>query len=144
MTNTDTGPGVSASQAANDSAAELLGRIAGEEDARARLVPALAFALADALVRSAVLATAAVGVAGGAVTAVKWTVPVTLLTLPLQLAVETAAVAAIEIKLVAELHEVYGVAVSGTGTQRGPPGVAGPADGRPSPAPTTWWPVRAG
>lgn len=76
-------------------------------------------ALADALVKNAVLATAAVGVAGGAVTAVKWTVPVTLVTIPLQLAVETAAVAVIEIKLVAELHEVYGVAVPGTGTQRG-------------------------
>ena len=75
--------------------------------------------LADALVRNAVLATATVGVAGGAVTAVKWTVPVTLVTIPLQLAVETAAVAVIEIKLVAELHEVYGVAVGGTGTQRG-------------------------
>ena len=75
--------------------------------------------LADALVRNAVMATAAVGVAGGAVTAVKWTVPVTLVTIPLQLAVETAAVAAIEIKLVAELHEVYGVGVGGTGTQRG-------------------------
>jgi hypothetical protein len=75
--------------------------------------------LADALVRNAVLATAAVGVAGGAVTAAKWTVPVTLVTIPLQLAVETAAVAVIEIKLVAELHEVYGVPVGGTGTQRG-------------------------
>jgi hypothetical protein len=75
--------------------------------------------LADALIRNAVLATASVGVAGGAVTAIKWTIPVTLLTIPLQLAVETAAVAVIEIKLVAELHEVYGVAVPGTGTQRG-------------------------
>jgi len=168
MTNIDAGPDAGASRAADDAAADLLGRIAGEEDARARLAPQLAFALArsaakagsgaltsgrwladvvvdaapripvrnlqtlrehhagldgevlaDALVKSAVLATAAVGVAGGAVTAVKWTVPVTLLTLPLQLAVETAAVAAIEIKLVAELHEVYGVAVAGTGTQRG-------------------------
>ena len=75
--------------------------------------------LADALVRNAVLATVAVGVTSGAVTAVKWTVPVTLVTLPLQLAVETAVIAVIEIKLVAELHEVYGVAVGGTGTQRG-------------------------
>ena len=75
--------------------------------------------LADALVRSAMLATAAVGVAGGAVSAIKWTVPVTLVTIPVQLAVEITTVAAIEIKLVAELHEVYGVAVAGTGTQRG-------------------------
>ena len=75
--------------------------------------------LAEALVRAASLATSAVGVAGGALTAAKWAVPVTLLTVPIQLAVETAAVAAIEIKLVAELHEVYGVAVRGTAAQRG-------------------------
>jgi hypothetical protein len=168
MATTEHGPDAGASRAADDAAAELLGRIAGEDGARARLAPQLAVALArsasragsgaltsgrwladvvvdaapripvrdlatlrehhnglegeelaDALVKGAVLATAAVGVAGGAVTAVKWTVPVTLVTLPLQLAVETAAVAAIEIKLVAELHEVYRVAVGGTGTQRG-------------------------
>jgi hypothetical protein len=75
--------------------------------------------LADALVTSAARATAAVGVAGGAVSGLKWTVPVTLLTIPVQLAVETAAIAAIEIKLVAELHEVYGVPIHGGGTQRG-------------------------
>lgn len=75
--------------------------------------------LADALVRNAVRATAAVGVAGGAVSAVKWFAPLTLITVPIQLAVETLAVAAIEIKLVGELHEVYGVPVRGTPTQRG-------------------------
>lgn len=76
-------------------------------------------ALADALVRNAMRATAAVGVAGGAVTAAKWFAPLTLVTIPLQLAVETLAVAAIEIKLVGELHEVYGRPVRGTPTQRG-------------------------
>lgn len=75
--------------------------------------------LADALVRQAMISTSGVGVAGGALTAMQWTVPATLLAIPIQLAVETAAIAAIEIKLVAELHEVYGVAVSGTTTQRG-------------------------
>ena len=35
--------------------------------------------------------------------------PPTLLTAPVQLAAETLLVAAIEIKLLAELHEVYGV-----------------------------------
>lgn len=75
--------------------------------------------LADSLVRNALRATAAVGVAGGAVTAVKWFAPLTLVTIPIQLAVETLAVAAIEIKLVGELHEVYGIPVRGTPTQRG-------------------------
>lgn len=76
-------------------------------------------ALADALVASAVKATMAVGVAGGAVTGIQWTIPATLVAIPLELAVEVAAVAAIEVKLVAELHEVYGVTVHGSGTQRG-------------------------
>jgi len=76
-------------------------------------------ALADTLVASAARATMAVGVAGGAVTGIQWTVPATLVAIPLQLAVEIAAVAAIEVKLVAELHEAYGVPVHGSGTQRG-------------------------
>jgi hypothetical protein len=75
--------------------------------------------LADALTRNAALATAAVGAGGGALAAVSWSTPVSLATVPLQLAVETLAVAAIEIKLVAELHEVYALPVRGTGTQRG-------------------------
>jgi hypothetical protein len=75
--------------------------------------------LAEAMVRQAMLATSGVGLAGGAVTAVQWTVPVTMVAIPFQLVVEAAAVAAIEIKLVAELHEVYGVPVAGTPSQRG-------------------------
>ncbi len=76
-------------------------------------------ALADVLVTGAVRGTMSVGVAGGALTGIQWTVPVSLVVIPVQLAVEVAAVAAIEIKLVAELHEVYGVPVRGTATQRG-------------------------
>ena len=75
--------------------------------------------LAEALVTSASRATSSVGVAGGVMAGVQWSVPVTLLALPAQLAVEVAAVAAIEIKLVAELHETYGVGVRGVPTQRG-------------------------
>ncbi len=75
--------------------------------------------LADAIVASAVKATMAVGIGGGAVTGIQWTMPVTLVAIPIELAVEISAVAAIEIKLVAELHEVYGVPVRGSGTQRG-------------------------
>lgn len=76
-------------------------------------------ALADALVRNTVLTTTAIGAGGGALSTAKWFLPGTLLTVPIQLAVETAAVAAVEIKLVGELHEVYGVPVGGTPTQRG-------------------------
>jgi hypothetical protein len=76
--------------------------------------------LADALVSTASRATAAVGAAGGALVAVEWTAPPSLLvTLPVQLAVETLAVAAIEVKLLAELHAVYDAVPAGSSTQHG-------------------------
>lgn len=74
--------------------------------------------LADALVRSAARATAGIGAAGGAIAAAEWEAPPALLGVPLQLAAETLAVVAVEVKLVAELHEVYGASVAGTGTER--------------------------
>lgn len=67
-------------------------------------------ALAQDLVRTASLATAGVGAAGGALAALEHAAPPTLLLAPLQLAAETVAVVAIELKLVAELHVVYGKA----------------------------------
>jgi hypothetical protein len=74
--------------------------------------------LADNLVRVASNATTAVGAAGGALAAVEFMAPPTLLTAPAQLAAEALVVAAIEVKLIAELHEVYGVRVQGPGTTR--------------------------
>ncbi len=64
--------------------------------------------LADALVDGAVRAAGAVGAAAGA-TAVLPTPPA----LPFQIAAETLAVVAIEVKLIAELHEVYGLRAGG-------------------------------
>ncbi|GGM26969.1 hypothetical protein GCM10012279_51880 [Micromonospora yangpuensis] len=74
--------------------------------------------LADRLVRNASRATAGVGAAGGGVAAVEWAVTPTLLSAPVLLAAETVAVVAIELKLIGELHEVYGVPVPPGGTQR--------------------------
>lgn len=74
--------------------------------------------LAEALVSTASRATAAVGFAGGALAAAEWAAPPTLLSAPLQVAAETVAVVAIELKLVAELHQVYGHAPTGTPAQR--------------------------
>jgi hypothetical protein len=74
--------------------------------------------LADTLVASAARATGAVGAAGGALAAVEFAAPPTLLTAPVQLAAETLVVATIEMKLMAELHEVYGAGVAGTPRQR--------------------------
>lgn len=73
--------------------------------------------LAEALVSAAARATAAIGAAGGALAAVEMAAPPTLLAAPLQLAAETLAVVAVELKLVAELHVVHGRAPVGTRSQ---------------------------
>ena len=75
--------------------------------------------IADRLVRNASRAAAAIGAAGGGIAAVEWVATPTLLTAPVLLASETVAVVAVEIKLIGELHEVYGVPIPGSVTQRG-------------------------
>ncbi|MFE3452130.1 hypothetical protein ACFXJ8_24740 [Nonomuraea sp. NPDC059194] len=74
--------------------------------------------LADDLVRTAQKATMTVGAIGGALAAAEFAAPPLLLSAPAQLVAETIVVASIEVKLLAELHQVYGVDVPGTGTQR--------------------------
>jgi uncharacterized protein (DUF697 family) len=76
-------------------------------------------ALADSLVRAAQRATTGVGAAGGALAAIEFTAPPLLLSAPAQILAETVLVATLEVKMIAELHEVYGVQVPGTGTARG-------------------------
>nr|WP_239164212.1 hypothetical protein [Actinoplanes palleronii] len=75
-------------------------------------------ALADRLIRNAARATAGVGAAGGGVAAVEWVAAPALLTAPVLLAAETIAVVAVEMKLIGELHEVYGDPVTGNGSER--------------------------
>lgn len=74
-------------------------------------------ALADALVDSAARTTSAFGAAGG-VAAVRLALRRNPLTFAVQVLAEPVAVAAVEIKLMAELHEVYDVQVPGTGADR--------------------------
>lgn len=74
--------------------------------------------LADALERTATNATTAVGAAGGALAAVQFAAPPLLLTAPAQIVAETVVVAAIEVKLIGELHEVYGTPIRGGSLQR--------------------------
>ncbi|MFI2424277.1 hypothetical protein ACH5A7_09240 [Streptomyces sp. NPDC018955] len=69
--------------------------------------------LADKLVAGAAKATATVGAGVGA--AAMMPVPPAM---PAELAAEITGVAAIELKLIAELHEVYGVRPAGTLAQR--------------------------
>src|SRR6266511_712186 len=75
-------------------------------------------ALADRLVRNAARVTAGIGAASGGVSAVEWAVTPTLLSVPVLLAAETVAVVAVEMKLIGELHEVYGCPIEGNGAQR--------------------------
>ncbi len=69
--------------------------------------------IADLLVDRAAHAAAAVGAATGA-----WAALPVLPAFPAEVAAETLAVVGIEIKLVAELHEVYGVPAVGNATDR--------------------------
>ena len=82
--------------------------------------PGLAGAeLAEALIRSASLATAAIGAATGAMMSVEEWLPPSWVVVPFELLAETAAIAAIETKLIGELHEAYGRPVPGSGVERG-------------------------
>lgn len=74
-------------------------------------------ALSQSLVRSASLTTAGIGAAGGALAAVQHAAPPTLLVAPVQLAAETVAVVAVELRLVAELHVACGRAPLASGGQ---------------------------
>jgi hypothetical protein len=74
--------------------------------------------LAGELVRRASRGSAAVGAGVGALVGAQELSPPTYLTIPFELVVETLAIAAIELKLVAELHEVYDRPVSGTPGER--------------------------
>jgi hypothetical protein len=74
--------------------------------------------LAERLVRNAARVTAGIGAASGGVAAVEWVATPTLLSAPALLAAETVAVVAVEIKLIAELHEVYRQPLPGSGAHR--------------------------
>lgn len=74
--------------------------------------------IAERLVRNAARTTAAVGAAGGGIAAVEWVATPTLFSAPVVLATETVAVVAVEIKLIGELHELYGAPVGGSTAQR--------------------------
>jgi hypothetical protein len=70
--------------------------------------------LAAALVGTATRVTSAIGAAGGLLSTVEMAAPPALLSAPIQIAAETLAVVAVEVKLIAELHEVYDRAPTGT------------------------------
>jgi len=69
--------------------------------------------IAQRLIERAARAAAAVGGTTGA-----WAALPVLPAFPAEVAAETLAVVGIEVKLVAELHEIYGMAATGSGTER--------------------------
>lgn len=70
--------------------------------------------LAQALITRASRVTAGIGAAAGTLASLELAAPPLLLTAPAQLVAETLAVVAVEVKLVAELHVVYGRRVQGS------------------------------
>jgi hypothetical protein len=62
--------------------------------------------IADALVARATRLTAGIGAAAGGLTAAQWFAPPSLIAVPLELGAQTVLVAAVEVVLVGELHEL--------------------------------------
>ncbi len=75
--------------------------------------------IADSLEQAAARVSAAIGGAAGGLAAAQWLATPSLLAVPVELAAETLLVAAVELKLVAELHEIYGARPHGDLGQRG-------------------------
>jgi uncharacterized protein (DUF697 family) len=104
--------------------ADTVGQIAPHVPIRDRVTLQQHFAglsdddLAERLIRNAARATAGVGAAGGGVASVEWMATPTLLSAPVLLAAETIAVVAVELKLIGELHEIYGQPITGTASHR--------------------------
>jgi hypothetical protein len=74
--------------------------------------------IADALVTRAAKLTTGIGAATGGLAAAQWFAPPSLLALPLELGAETVLVAAVELVLVGELHELYGQRAPGDARER--------------------------
>jgi hypothetical protein len=64
--------------------------------------------IADALVTRYSRITAGIGAATGGLTAAQWFAPPSMIALPLELGAETVLVAAVEVVLIGELHELHG------------------------------------
>ena len=75
-------------------------------------------ALAAELIQNASRTSAAVGAVSGAIVSAEQFAPPTWIAIPFELVVETLAIAAVEMKLLAELHEVYERPVSGLPSER--------------------------
>ena len=76
--------------------------------------------LADGLVAAATRVSGTIGGAAGGLAAAQWLATPSLIVVPVELAAETLLVAAVELKLVAELHEIYDARPPGQLSERAP------------------------
>jgi len=74
--------------------------------------------IAERLVKTATKTTAAIGAAAGGLSTMEFLAPPTLLAAPVQLAAEMLTVTAVELKMVAELHEILGYPAHGSAGER--------------------------
>jgi hypothetical protein len=74
--------------------------------------------IADALVARAARLTGAVGAATGGLAAAQWFAPPAMLAVPIELGAQTVLVAAVEVVLVGELHELAGRPAAGDSRTR--------------------------
>jgi hypothetical protein len=74
--------------------------------------------IADDLTAQAAKATGAIGAVAGGLAAAEWFAPPSWLAMPIELVTETLAVAAVEMRLIGELHAAYGRPVQATGGAR--------------------------
>ena len=75
-------------------------------------------ALARSIVVRAVRDSGRVGAAGGAIGASQWLVPPSLVAVPMELLAETIATAIVELRLIADLHTVYGISLPASDRER--------------------------
>ena len=74
--------------------------------------------IADQLVARAARMTGGIGAATGGLSAAHWFAPPSLLALPLELGAETVLIAAVEVVLIGELHELHGKRAPGDARDR--------------------------
>lgn len=74
--------------------------------------------MADQLVADAAKLTGRIGAVSGGLAAASWFAPPTWLAAPVELMTETLAVAAVEMRLIGELHAAYGKPVEAEGNAR--------------------------
>ncbi|TYP90648.1 hypothetical protein [Blastococcus xanthinilyticus] len=89
--------------------------------------------IADALVERAARLTSGIGAATGGLSAAHWFAPPSLLAVPLELGAETVLVAAVEVVLIGELHELHGRRAPGDATARAQAYLAGWSEQRAVP-----------